>query len=59
MEPSTLLPYYFSSFTKLSLCRSILIKFSFFIEEALWKMGNNEGVMYKVPLCMLVFTNLS
>ena len=37
----------------------MLIKFGFFIEEALWKMESNEAAMCKVTLRMLVFTNFS
>ena len=57
LEPCTMLPHYFLSFTKVPLRESMLIKFGFLIEEALWKMKNNEEAICKVPLYMLVFTN--
>ena len=56
-NPCTLLPHYFPFFIKLPLWGSMLIKFGFLIDEALWKMKNNEEAMCKVSLCILVFTH--
>ena len=50
--PCTLLPYYSLYFT-MQKWGNILIKFVFLIKKALWKMGNNEEAMCKVPLCMV------
>ena len=55
MEPCALLPHYVLSFTKLSLWGSQILSTYFLIEEALWKMENNEKVMCKVPLWILFF----
>ena len=59
----------FSIINKASSMRSMLIQFDFLIEEALWKvennevalwkMENNEEAMCKVPLCIVVFIDFS
>ena len=49
----------FSIFHKASFMRKYVDRILLPIEEALWKMENNKGAMFKVPLCMLLFTNFS
>ena len=54
MEPCTLVPRYFLSFTKPPMSKYMLIKFAFFMQKALGKMENNKVAICKVPLCMVV-----
>ena len=53
MEPCTLLPRYFPTFTKLPLWGNKIWSTYSLIEETFFKMDNNEKEMCKVPLCIL------